>query len=381
MRNSAAKSVALGRQQLCERGAAAVRVRRHDHLAHRDDAFVVEEHVFGAAEADPFGTEAERRLGIARRLGVGADAQAPRIVRPAHERREIVGERGLDRRHLALQQLAARAVDGDDIARRDHRVARPAQPCRLVDAKLSDAGDTRASHAAGHDGGVAGHAAPAGDDAPGGVHAVDVLGAGLGAQQDHGLAAVGAVLRLVGVEDDLAAGRTRRCRQAARHHPAGRFRVEGGVKQLLERQRVHPRERLRLVNQSLARHVDGNLERRLGGALAGPGLQDPERAPLHRELDVLHVAVVAFEPPHDRLQCGEGLGHRSFHRGPFCAACLASCLAHRAGRADAGHHVFALRVDEILAIERGFTGGRVAREGDAGGAIRRPCCRTPWPAP
>ena len=77
---------ALGRQQLCERGAAAVRIGGHDHLAHRDDAFVVEEHVFGATKADPFGAEAERRLGIARRLGVGADAQAPRIVRPAHER-------------------------------------------------------------------------------------------------------------------------------------------------------------------------------------------------------------------------------------------------------------------------------------------------------
>ena len=108
---------------------------------------------------------------------------------------------------------------------------------------------------------------------------MNVLGAGLGAQQDHGLAAVGAVLRLVGVEDDLAAGRTRRCRQAARHHPARRYRVEGGVKQLLERQRVHPRQRLRLVNQSLARHVHSYLERRLGGPLAGPRLQDPERPP------------------------------------------------------------------------------------------------------
>ena len=43
------------------------------------------------------------------------------------------------------------------------------------------------------------------------------------------------------------------------------------------------------------RHVDGDLERRLRGALAGAGLQHVELALLHRELDVLHVAVMLFE--------------------------------------------------------------------------------------
>ena len=55
----------LRRQQLGERGAAAIRVRRHDHFAHGDDTLVVEEHVLGAAQADPLRPEAERRLGIA----------------------------------------------------------------------------------------------------------------------------------------------------------------------------------------------------------------------------------------------------------------------------------------------------------------------------
>ena len=44
-------------------------------------------------------------------------------------------------------------------------------------------------------------------------------------------------------------------------------------------------------------------------------------------------------------------------------------LAHGARRADAGDHVLALRVDQVLAVERGLAGGRVAGEGDAGGAV------------
>ena len=131
-----------------------------------------------------------------------------------------------------------------------------------------------------------------------------------------------------------------------------------GCKQLLQRQRVHPRERLRLAHQARACHVDGDLERRLGGALAGARLQNPERALLHRELDVLHVAVVAFEPAERRVERGEGLGHGPLHGGAVRAARLARGLAHGAGRADAGHHVLALRVDQVLAVERRIAGGR-----------------------
>ena len=360
---------ALRRQQLGERGAAAVRIRRHDHLAHGDDAGVVEEHVLGAAKADPLGAEAERRLGVRRRLGVGADAQATRAIRPAHEGREIVGERRLDGGHRAFQQLAARAVDGDRIPGGDHHPARPALARRLVDAERACPGDAGPPHAAGDDGGVARHAAPAGDDPPGRVHAVDVLRAGLGAEQDHGLAAIGAVFRLVGVEDDLAAGRARRCRQAPRQHPARRLGIEGRVQQLLERERVHPHQRLRLAHQACACHVNGDLQRRLGGALAGACLQDPEGAALHRELDVLHVAVVAFEPAHHHLERGEGVRHRALHGGRVGAARLAPGLAHGARRADAGDHVLALRVDQVLAVEHGLAGGRVARKRDAGGAV------------
>ena len=55
---------------------------------------------------------------------------------------------------------------------------------------------------------MAGHAAAGGDDALGGVHAVDVFGAGLDADEDDGFALGGAHLGFVGVEDGGAAGGT-----------------------------------------------------------------------------------------------------------------------------------------------------------------------------
>ena len=54
-----------------------------DHLAHRDDAVGIEEHVLGAAEADALGAEFARGAGIERRLGIGAHLHAARLRRPS----------------------------------------------------------------------------------------------------------------------------------------------------------------------------------------------------------------------------------------------------------------------------------------------------------
>ena len=108
-------------------------------------------------------------------------------------------------------------------------------------------------------------------------------------------------------------------------------------------------------------------------------LEHEELALLHRELDVLHVAVMGFQPGRDARQLGEGLGHRFFHRRAFGTARPRAALGDGLRRADAGHHVFALRVDQKFAVERALAGGGIAGEGDAGGRCARPDCRTPWP--
>ncbi len=108
----------------------------------------------------------------------------------------------------------------------------------VVDAQRAGAGNAGLAHAARHDGGVAGHAAARGEDAFRRMHAVDVLGAGLDAHQDHLLADFSRVLGILGGEHDLAGGRPRRGGQAGADDLALGARVDGRVQQLVERGRV-----------------------------------------------------------------------------------------------------------------------------------------------
>jgi hypothetical protein len=78
------------------------------------------------------------------------------------------------------------------------------------------------------------------------------------------------------------------------------LRVDGRVQQLVERGRIDAQHRLLARDQAFLGHVDGDLQRRLGGALAVAGLQHPELAALDGELDVLHVAVVRSSVVADR---------------------------------------------------------------------------------
>ena len=107
---------ALHRQELGERRAPVALAVGEDHLAHRDDARLVEEHVLGAAEPDALGAERARGARVGRRLGIGAHLQPPRGVGPFHEPREVAGQLRLAHGDRAGEHLAGRAVDGDDVA-------------------------------------------------------------------------------------------------------------------------------------------------------------------------------------------------------------------------------------------------------------------------
>ena len=63
-------------------------------------------------------------------------------------------------------------------------------------------------------------------------------------------------------------------------------------------------------DQAFVDHVDRGLDRGSSRSLRRPGLQQEERVLLHRELDVLHVAVVLLEPMRRLEQLRECL--RSF---------------------------------------------------------------------
>ena len=120
---------ALLGQQLVERDPAALFVGREDHLAHRGDARGVEEHMLGAAQADPLRAELTRGAGVVGCVGVGADLQAANLIGPAHQRAEVARQLGLHGRHRARHHLTGRAVDGERVALAD---LTPRNPHHLV---------------------------------------------------------------------------------------------------------------------------------------------------------------------------------------------------------------------------------------------------------
>ena len=161
--------------------------------------------------------------------------------------------------------------------------------------RIAGARDAALAHAAGHDGRVAGHAAGRGEDALGGVHAVDVLGRGLAADEEHRLARLACALGVSAVKTSCPTPRRARPAGRWRRHALLSPRIEARVQQLVESSAGSTRRRLVAVDEPLLRPCRRRSSPRRAGALAGAGLQHVERAALDRELDVLHVAVVLLE--------------------------------------------------------------------------------------
>ena len=236
----------------------------------------------------------------------------------------------------------------------------------VIDLQGAAPGDAATSHASRDDGGVRGHAAAGGEDALRRLHAVDVLRRRLDAYEDDFVAQVHCLHSVVGAEHDPADRRTRRCGQALRDDIAGGRRVEGGMQQLIQLVGLDAQDGFVLAENALAHEVDGDLDHRLGRALAVARLQEPELLLLDRELDVLHVAVVRFEGGLHAHELRVRLRHRLFQRH-LAVRLRGDC--HRLGRTDARDDVLALGVHQVLAVEAVLAGGGVAGEADAGGAF------------
>jgi hypothetical protein len=86
------------------------------------------------------------------------------------------------------------------------------------------------------------------------------------------------------------------------------------------------------VRRPLVDHVGGDPEGRRAGALAVARLQGVEGAVLDGKLQVLHVAVVLFEPRADLLELVVDRRHEVLQ------------FLDVVGRSEAGHHVLALGV-------------------------------------
>ena len=347
---------ALHRQQFGQRRAAARLILGEDHLAHRDNPLAVEEHMLGAAEADALGAELHRLAGIQRRFGIGAHFHAPVPVSPDHQRRKFAGKLRQAHLHLAFEHLALRPVNGDHRASLKHPLADGHRLRLVVDADRPGAGDAGLAHAARHHRRVARHAAARGQNAFRRVHAVDILRAGLHPDQNDLAPGLLRQLGGCGREHDFPRCRAGRGRQPAGDQLALGLRINRRMQQLIQRQRINPHHRIGLADDAFRRQINRDFQRGPGGALAAARLQHPEFAALDSELHILHVAVMRFEQRVDARQLGVSRRHGQFHRGLGGAGGEARRLGDVLRRADARHHILALRIDQKLAVERLLAG-------------------------
>ena len=166
--------------------------------------------------------------------------------------------------------------------------------------------------------------------------------------------------RTVGVEHQGAAHLAGRRADPGGEQPArgpGRRRRAGGelgTLELADVRRGHRRQRVAAREPGLAHEVRGDPDRRLRGALGAAHLEQVEAAPLDGELDVEDVAEHLLEPGALGAQLVEERWQPPARRGDLL------------GGRGAGDDVLALATLEVLAVELGVAGHRVAGEDHPG---------------
>ena len=238
----------------------------------------------------------------------------------------------------------------------------------IVNANIACARDTRRAHAARDHRRVRGHAPARGDNRFGGVHAVNVFGAGFYPHQNNFAARLFQLFGFIGTKDHLANRRARRGRKPHCNNIARRVRIKRRMQELIERERLNAHQGFIFCNLSRLGHIHCNLQRGARRALTRTGLQHPELALLDGKFNVLHIAVVTFELDESIGELCVNFWQSFFHRQGCLAHILAGNFGERLRRTDTRHHIFALGVDEELPVISILACAGVAGKGHA-------CCR------
>ena len=189
-------------------------------------------------------------------------------------------------------------------------------------------------------------------------HAADIFGTGFAANENNLFALRGPFFGIGCGENNLAHRGTRNSINACAENGALKsFLVDLGIDDGIEETfyifRPDAKNGIFVRDEFFIGHVDRHAKGRRRSAFAGARLQHIELAFFDSELHVLHVSIMLFKFCSNffklRVKRGKPLSHfAEMHRS-----------------ANAGDHVFALSVHQIVAVKFFFPGTGIARETDA----------------
>ena len=347
----------LNRQQAIERQLTLRLIFGDDHFQHDGQTVAGVEHAFGPAQPDAFCTQLQGAFGVIRRIGIRHHGQPGFLVCPCQQHIQLGSDFGFKGSDDPKINHARGTVDGDDIAFMNDRLAYGRLAQHDVDFDAFSSGHTGLAHPARDHCGMRSLPATAGQNAARCKKSVYIFRLGLFTHQDDRLAGLALLLGAVRIEDGMPGCGTRRSRQTLGQRLGTGIRVQAREQHLRETFRRDTQQCLLARNQSFLLHLHRAAHHRGGVHLAVAGLQTIQRAFLDGELEVLHFVIMVFQLGAQLLQLPEQVGHFLGH------------VVERLGSADARHHILALRIHQIFAIQQVFAGGGVARKTDSGGRI------------
>ena len=302
----------------------------------------------------PSAPNARARSRVLGRVGVRSNTQPSLFVGPGEHRLEVLARPRRDERDGADEDATRAAVDRDDVAF-DERVRPERWPFRAASSIC------RSEHPATHGLPMPRATTAAWEVMPPctvripSAAIIPWMSSGVVSKRTSSTGPDSCALDCtVGVEHDAAAGGAGRGIQALPGRLDRCVRIDHRMQELVELRRVECARSPRPGDQTLVDHRDGCLERRCGRALRRSRLEQEQAIVLDRELDVLHVAVMALEAAHRVDQLRVGTGKQCPHR------------LDRLRRSDACDDVLALGVREELPVGPRLAGRRVPGERDAG---------------
>ena len=357
--------LALHGQDARQRQPPVVGAVGKDHLAHGWQALAVKEHVLGPAEADALRLEPAGDQRILGGVGIGAHADPARLVGPGQKLGEIVVQRRGQQGGGARKNLARAAVDGDLVALAQFAAARDEGAVAKVDADAVRAHDAGQAEAARDHGGMAGRAAAFGQHAHRGMHATNILGDGLAAHQDAGLAARIGGLGGGGGQHDPACRGAGAGIDAARDQVAGRARIDLMMQQIGQRAGFDPHQRLFGRDHAVAGQADRDPHARARTARQTRRVDDRDMAIRHDEFDQHLLAQPLAGGDAEADQVGKGLGRDILERG-------AAFVARQIQRLGPGADRRAVALPAEAAGDAGRAGHRIGELDRARTAQTRP---------